>query len=312
MLRLGPQLQLLTAHGNQANLQFQWYYQDQNPFYGFDENGFLFGLDVISSGNDNYRVDLRTGRPAGWFPAIWGAWDVGIGNDQRVSRFEMNAELVDFVIADRRYTFVVWYETHQEQRIGDFDNISYSVALGGQTTIGWESVLSHGDPLVLGLDFVHRSDHALNPDADRLAADGEPREIGLLIQNGSINLLPRFRLQSIGWDLPYRDPAMYEAGRTDWLHLVDWRVTAGFAITTTRDRSHWAGQLGLNWDVASINGAVLYLRGEVSLWEEIPDYVAEIGVRRPIGKLFLRWEDYGITDTIARGDLVILGLGVHL
>ena len=138
------------------------------------------------------------------------------------------------------------------------------------------------------------------------------RSIGLLIKNGSINLLPRFRLQSIGWDLPYRDPAMYEAGRTDWLHLVDWRVTAGFAINTTRDRSHWAGQLGLNWDVASINGAVLYLRGEVSLWEEIPDYVAEIGVRRPIGKLFLRWEDYGITDTIARGDLVILGLGVHL
>ncbi len=311
-VRLGPQLQLLTAHGNRANLQLQWYYQDDNPFYGEKENGFLIGLDVFSSGTNNYEVDLREDRPQGWLPVIWGAYDVGIGHDQRVTRFEINAELFDFVLANRRYTLNTWYETHQEQRIGDYDNISYSVALGLQTPLELESVLSHGDPLLLGLDFVHRSDHALNASADRVAAVGEPRAIGPLINNGSINLLPRVRLQSVGWDLPYRDPTIYDRDCSEWLHLFDWRVAAGYTISSTRNRSDWAAQLGLSWDVAAVHGHVVYLRALASFGEEIPDWVCEAGLRRPIGKLFLRWEDYGINRNIARDDIFMIGLGVHL
>ncbi len=302
--KAGPEIQFLTANGNRANLELHWFQNDENPFYGSDDRGVFLGLNVISSRDDEYLWHVRQGRQPGWFPLIWGSYDVAAGTTRRVTRFEMSVEAVDFVIADHLYTFTAWYETHQEHRAGDFDNVSYSVTVGVQTPVGWESPLSQGQPLIAGADFLHRSDHALNPNADRVAP-------GALIESGSLNVLPRLRLQTIGWDLPYRDPSMYER-QTAWLNFFDWRITAGYDTKSSRDRSPLAAQIGLNWDVATIEGFVVYARGLASAGNESPDWLAELGVRRPAGRVFTRFESYGIDANIASGTIWVVGAGVNL
>ncbi len=298
--RVGPAVELLTANGNRALFQLQWYHNDNNAFAGGDENAFLFGLNVISSVETNFTARSPLERERGWLPLIWGAYDLGFASTRSVSRFEMNVELIDFAIAGQPFTGVIWYESRQEYRVGgDFDNIAYSVALGAQTPVGPESY-----PLVAGADFLHRSDHALNPSAQRVAP-------GALLDNGSHNLLPRLRLQTAGWDLPYRGHHLYDR-RTGWLHVFDWRVTAGWDIYDDRQRGKLAGQLGLNWDVAAVEGYVVYARGLVSMGNETPDWLGEFGVRRPLGKIFTRIESYGIKSDIARGHTFVVGVGVNL
>jgi len=301
---IGPELRLTTANGNRAALQLRWYRNDDNHFYGLDENGLLLNFRVDSTLETNHIFNARRERDSGWLPLVWGAYDVGIGSARRISRFEMNVELVDFAVRDQPFTGFVWYESRQEYRLGDFDNAAYSVALGLQTLIGLESIASHGDPLVVGADFLHRSDHALNPDADRVPSGG-------LIDNGSHDVLPHLRLQTAGWDLPYRDSNMYRRV-TQWLNQFDWRATAGCDIQDTRDRGKFAGQLGLNWDVATVDGYVVYLRGLASAGNETPDRLGELGVRRPAGRIFTRYERYGMNPNLGRGDTLVVGIGVNL
>lgn len=302
--RTGPALQLLTAAGNRAQFQLQWYHNDHNEFMGRAENGLLFGLDVTTQLDDARGRQATLHRTPGWFPLIWGSYDVGFGATRRTSRLEMNVEMLDFQLGPQPCTVAVWYESRQEYRIGDYDNIGYSVSLGVQTPVGLASPLSQGQPLVAGADFLHRSDHALNPPAARVPPGG-------YINNGSHNLLPRLRLQTTGWDLPYRNPDRFDC-QTAWLHLVDWRLTLGWNSADDRNRGDFAGQIGINWDIAAIHGFVLYTTGQLSLGNETPDWMIEWGIRRPRGRLFARYDDYGMRSEIARGATLAFGVGVNL
>ncbi len=302
--RIGPEVQLMTANGNRASLQLQWYRNAGDPFYGRDEDGVLLNFRVDSTLQTNYVFHAREERKNGWLPLVWGGYDVGADATRRVTRLQMDAELVDFAIKDQLFTGVVWYESRQEYRLGDFDNIAYTVIAGVQTPIGLESIMSHDDPLTAGLDFLHRSDHSLNPDADRVPPSG-------LITNSSHNLLPRMCLQTQGWDLPYRNPDIYRR-QTEWINLFDWRVTAGYDIRDTRNRGPFAGQIGLNWDVATIDGYVIYTQGIGSVGNETPDWLGELGVRRPVGKIFTRVERYGMQPNLAHDTTVVVGFGVFL
>jgi hypothetical protein len=301
--RFGPAFQLRTANGNRAELQLLWYHNDNNHFLGVDENAFLFGIDVTSPLDRNEFLHTADERERGWLPVIWGVYDLGFAPTRQTSRFEMNVELVDFNIVQQPFTAVVWYESRQEYREQDFDNIAYSVALGVQTPVGLASIASHGEPLILGSDFLHRSDHALNPGPEQLPPSGQ-------VAKGSHNLI-RLRLQTPGWELPYRDPQMYNR-QTEWLNVFDWRVTGGWDKNDTRRRGPLTGQLGLNWDIATVQGYVAYLTGEISAGNETPDWMAECGVRRPIGRIFARYESYGIKHDIAQGDTFTVGFGVNL
>lgn len=304
LYRFGPSLQLLTATGNRCAFQLLWFHNDGNPFFGGNENGLLLGLEINSSLTTNYVFHARDRRQGGWFPLVWGAYDIGAGLSRLVNRFEINSELFDFPLRDQPATIGVWYESRQEYRAGDFDNIAYSVALGVQTPLPWTSPLPPDQPLVVGVDYLHRSDHALNPGADRVPP-------GTVLDHGNHNLLPRLRLQTRGWDLPYRDPDIYRV-RTAWLHHLDWRVTAGFDVLDNRSRGRFAGQWGLNWDIATLEGHVVYARGLVSAGNETPDWLLECGLRRREGKLFTRFERYGIRSELAHGDALLIGVGVNL
>jgi hypothetical protein len=305
LYKAGPAVQLRTANGNQASVQLLWFRNAGNPFYGQNENTLLVGFEVQSTLDSDCVFHAARQRAQGWLPLVWGQYDVGLSRDRRLTRFEINSELVDWHCGDQLFTGTVWYETRQEYRRGDYDNIAYSVSLGLQTPIGGESILSHGDPLVLGGDFLHRSDHALNPDADRVPA-------GDVLKNGSHNLLPRLRLQTPGWDLPYRDAEMYRR-TTQWLHTFDWRLTLGWVIAdSNRKRGRVCGQAGLNWDIGAIEGCVVYARGLMSVGNETPDWLAEFGVRRPRGQIFTRYERYGMKHDLSIGDTWVVGLGVNL
>jgi hypothetical protein len=302
--RIGPELQLITANNNRASLQLQWYSNESDPFYGRQENGVLLNFRVDSTLQTNYVFHAREERKGGWLPLVWGGYDIGADATRRVSRFQMNVEVVDFAIKEQPVTVAVWYESRQEYRFDGFDNIAYSVTAGLQTPIGLESIASHGDPLVFGAGFMHRSDHSLNPDAIRVPPGG-------LLTNGSHNLIPRLLLQTQGWDLPYRNPDMYQR-KTEFLNLFDWRVTAGYDVRDTNDRGKLAGQLGLNWDAATIDGCVVYLQGLGSVGNETPDWLGELGVRRPAAKVFTRFERYGMEPQVARGNTFWVGFGVFL
>jgi hypothetical protein len=130
------------------------------------------------------------------------------------------------------------------------------------------------------------------------------------LEHDSINLM-RLRLQTLGWDIPYREPSMYQT-KTEWLNYVDWRVTIGYDFHHSRERANPAAQLGLNWDAATIQGYVVYARGIGSIGNETPDWLGELGVRRPAGKVFLRAESYGLENQLARGSTIVAGVGFFL
>jgi hypothetical protein len=235
---------------------------------------------------------------------VWGQYDVGYGGDRTIQKTELNAEIHDALVFNHPITAVLWYESRQEYRPGDFDNVSYSISFGAQTRIGLASFLSQGKPLIAGVEYLHRSAHALAPAASRVP----PPEV---LPHDSLNLGPRFRLQTLGWDLPYRDPERYKAD-AEWLNDFDWRITLGYDFYHSRDRSPPSGQLGLNWDVASIRGCALYARGIGSIGNETPDWQFEAGVRRRAGKLFFRYERYGLESQLSRGNTAVVGIGLTL
>ena len=303
LYRLGPVLEVLSANGNRARFRAQWYANDGNPFYEDRFSSMLLGVEVTSSLDEEHLLNARDQRPAGWLPVIWGHYDVGYGGDHQLQRTELNAEIHDFKIAEHLVTAVLFYESRQEYRTGDFDNVSYTISFGAQTVVGLASALSQGKPLVLGTEYLHRSAHALAPDEDRVPSPD-------VLPHSSLNLL-RARLQTQGWDLPYRDSSAYR-GETRWLNDFDWRITLGYDFHHSRDRANPAAQWGLNWDAASLRGGVAYARGLVSVGNETPDWQFETGLRNRPWKVFFRWESYGLEDQLARGNLAVVGVGFLL
>lgn len=303
LYRIGPVFDIVSANGNQLRFQARWFHTDANPFYEDRDSGLLLGVEVDASLEKDKTVDMRDQRPVGLLPLVWGQYNIGYGNERSVQEFELNAEIHDYLLGEHRVTAVLWYNSRQEQHNGDFDNISYSASPGLQTPIGLASPVSQGQPLVLGTDYEHRSAHALNPDASRVPP-------GTLLERGSVNIL-RLRLQTLGWDLPYRDPTIYQR-KTEWLNDIDWRVTLGYDWHHSRDRSNPAAQLGLNWDAATIQGNVLYARGVGSIGNEIPDWLIECGVRRPWGKIFFKAERTGLEGRLSRATALVAGVGFNL
>jgi hypothetical protein len=303
LYRIGPILEIESANGNRARFRVQWFANDGNPFYEENYSSMLVGMEVISSFDKDTLYDARELRRPGWLPLVWGQYDVGYGNDRAIQRTELNVEIHDFMLGEQAITALLWYESRQEYQNGDFDNVAYSISFGAQTRVGLESIMSQGQPLVVGAEYLHRSAHALAPDASRVPPP-------TVLPHDSLNLA-RVRLQTLGWDLPYRDPSIYDP-KTEWLNRFDWRVTLGYDFHHSRDRGNPAAQAGLNWDVATVRGCVVYGRGIGSVGNETPDWLGEVGVRRRAWTLFFRAESYGLEDDLARGNTYVMGIGFRL
>jgi hypothetical protein len=275
---------------------------DGHPLYESDDTAWLAAMGLRSAMGAEAQGRARVRDTAGWLPLIWGEYELGAGTDRTLQRTALDAEFHDFIVAGRRFTGRLSYEARQEMRPGDYDNISYTGIVGLQSDIGWAPPGANGRPLVLGADYLHRSAHALDPAADRVP-DAAP------LDRNSINLLPRLRLQTRGWDPPYRDPAAFDGGAR-WLNDLEWRMTLGFDVGSSRERSGPAAQAGLRWDIASVRGCVIHAGGLLSAGNETPDWQAEVGARRPAFRIALRAERYGLESHLARGDTFALVAGL--
>ena len=49
-----------------------------------------------------------------------------------------------------------------------------------------------------------------------------------------------------------------------------------------------------------------------SFGNEDPDWEIEVGVRRPIGRIFARYENYGLAPFLSKGPLFVAGVGMNL
>jgi len=98
------------------DVSLNWYRNDNNTFFGSDENGLLCGFNVVSGPEQTAPVDIRAQRASGWLPLFWGEYDVGASPDRRTQRFEMNVELGDGELFGQRFTEFISYESRQEYR----------------------------------------------------------------------------------------------------------------------------------------------------------------------------------------------------
>ena len=71
-------------------------------------------------------------------------------------------------------------------------------------------------------------------------------------------------------------------------------------------------QLGLNWDIATVGGYVIYAHGLGSIGNETPSWQGELGVRRPVGQVFMRYESYRMRESVGPGNTFVVGVGVNL
>ncbi|OQW96802.1 MAG: hypothetical protein BWK77_03560 [Verrucomicrobia bacterium A1] len=301
-LRIGPVVEFITAQGNTAWFQTAWCRVDGHPFYESDDTAWLVSMGLRSAMDAEAVGRARARNAAGWLPLIWGEYELGAGTDRTLQRTALDAEFHDFILAGRRFTGRLSYEARQEMRPGDYDNISYTGVVGLQSDLGWIPPGANGRPLVFGADYLHRSAHVLDPEAHRVPGTAP-------LARNSINLLPRLRLQTRGWDLPYRDPRAFDGG-TRRLNDLEWRLTLGLDVGSSRERTGPAAQAGLRWDIASVRGFVIYAGGLLSAGNETPDWQTEVGVRRPSVRIAFRAERYGLESHLARGDTFVLVAGL--
>lgn len=309
---VGPELVFLTDSGNEVRFLAKYWHNDGVPFDAtLDTDDALLGLALASprlsaahreSAGEPFR-DFKVGT------SIQGRYDVGLAPDSWMNQLALLSQLVQFDLLGLPLAVAIDY-THR--RVLEWDsggdelqNTSYLVAVGLETALPaqWQ-----GLPLVAGVDFTHRSDHALDVPPERL----EPGDAGYLpaegrLENGNINVFPRFRLETQGWDDPMLPAEL--AGRHGWLGRLGWRVTAGSDGGGSRDRGQFAGQLSGHCDLVGFGAYALYVAGAASIGNESPDWAAELGARTRRARVFGRFESWGVTEHLGGEDLALIGMG---
>lgn len=310
----GPTLRFATIGGSEVDLFAHWIQNTGNPYAFSRDHGVFAGVRFDSRRGPQWGHDWLDFKAGRLMPFAWGRHELGVGHDNTVTMFETGFAVAQFNLVKLPTTVYLWYQHRQEFREGDFDNTSYSVFIGPQTPVRIPLVsewLARDEPLIVALDYFHRSDHGLDVPAARLTP-GVTRNspMGRFLIHGSVNIW-RMRLQTAGYDAPYRYKSHYERD-TRWLGVVDWRVMLGGAGQADRARGNPAFQIAAEADIASIEGVVLYSRGLLSWNEESPDSYIEVGVKRPTGKIFWRYETYGIRRSMSRGGVNYFGIGLNL
>ncbi len=311
---IGPTLRFVSLGGSEVDLFAHWMQNADNPLSFIRDHGIFAGVRFDSRRGPQWGHDWLEFKSGRILPAAWARHELGVGHDNMVTMFETGIAVSQFNLVSLPTTLYLWYQHRREWRDGDFDNTTYSAFIGPQTPVRIPLIspwLARDEPVIVALDYFHRSDHALDPPAARLTP-GVTRDtpMGKFLIHGSVNIW-RARLQTAGFDAPYRYKSHYDRA-TRWLGVVDWRVMCGGASQVDRARGNPSFQVAATVDIASIEGVVLYSRGLLSWNEESPDSFIEVGLKRPLGKIFWRYETYGIRSSISRGGVNYFGFGLNL
>jgi len=320
LAEVGPTFGITTVNGSRLDLFAHYYGNHDNDFYMQNDDGVLFGFAIESRRETPLGTTIADWRDGDILSKVWGQYDIGFGFDgDYLDQFNVHADIFNFQMAGQPVTFYLDYANRRFYGgDSDFDNSLYDVDLGLRTplemTDGWE-IMSNGQPLLVGAELFHRSDHVFDADAalvasQNKASSGYPNRYD---KEGSINQLPRVKITTTGWQSPYAHPEIFEQ-RTAWINQFEWMFAMGLTVLSSGDRPLISSEAGLNWNIATIEGYVPYLKGQGGFGAASPEMLFETGFQRPAYKVFFRWEDYGLDKTISGGrDKVYYGgLGLHL
>jgi len=198
-VQAGPSLEWVTPAGNELGLTLRWCENHDNPFAPELDQGLLLGFSI--AGSDLGRDPDGAAQAPVLLPAIAGGLEGGSSRHMRFWKIHPYVELLAAQALGRPWTAVVDYEHHQEY--GALDSTFYTVSVGVETPVGGGRADRIGGrlgrPARLGIDYLHRSDHALDPGRDTMATErGYLTEDGYLLHLSSRNLFPRLRLESAG------------------------------------------------------------------------------------------------------------------
>lgn len=308
----GPTLEILSVNNNRFSFYVHYFRNSFNEFQMVHDRGLMAGIQGTTFRDMpqefSYDWDFEGVR---WIPRMWGKAEVAGSPDGFLRKMKLYLDAWDVSLAGQVVSVYGDYE-HRQDQIGDLSSTSFSVAAGAKTYIepnNWLGVITDGQHLAPFAQFFHRSDHALNiKDINRLQPTTTSN--GYLKRMSTDNLEAGF--QTIGWGNPNYRIEKYQDD-TRFVNEWDWMIKAGYSTTSQRQRSQPPASAGVNWDIFSIHGFVFYTQGIVSTGEASPDYLAEFGIKRPSGSVFVRLENYGLPARLEdENKPVYVGLGLNL
>ena len=309
-LRVGPELVFPTRQGNDLSL-FAHYWTNQNhPFAATqDEDATLLGIAVSSPAwGDSLDTSTQVGKLQG-APSIGGRYDLGFSSDFWLSQFDLYGDAFTFEAFTRPWSFVIDYSHRRKLGFADEDpqNTAYWVMVGLETPLPWAPT---GVPVIAGLDFTHRSDHALDVPKQQILAPGAPLDPNVdRIQSTDINVFPRLRLETAD----YSDPVPHAdlLRKRGWIGHLAWQVSGGWDFEQVDESEPFSGRVALRSDLIGLGAYLLYLEGAAGSGSETPEWSVESGLRGSRHRAFVRFEDWGIPSRLGGEQVGMIGAGWH-
>jgi len=311
-VEVGPTLEILSVNNNRFSFYVHYFRNSYDEFQMIPDRGIMAGIQGRTFHDQpadySYDWDFQGVR---WIPRMWGRLDNAANFQGYMRKIKLYLDVADASLWGQVVSVYSDYE-HRQDQIGELSSTSFSVDAGLKTYFGpneYLGIITDDQHLELFGQFFHRSDHALNvKDPNRLHRGVTSAQY--LDREGIDNLEGGF--QTIGWNNPnYRTEKFQDD--TKFVNEWDWMIKVGYAVTNDRNRSQPPASAGVNWDIFSVHGFVFYTQGIFSTGQASPDYLAEFGVKRPSGSLFIRLENYGLPARLENDNKpVYAGLGLNL
>ena len=266
---------------------------DNQPLLTLDDSGWGFWLRMRADGSESCEASTDPVQAGG-------GYRFGVGDEGETSRFLAEAR---YHQPEARWAGFLEYAARRD--FGRDPTGTYRVALGPGARLGLPALLGC-DPRDgwVALEFLHRSDHALDPDPERVARSADPSDLGPMIEHTNVNIFPRLTFATDGWSaLGRRTPAP-----------APWELfaTVGRRLAGHETDAEFAGQLGLRVNVVRARSWTAYLEGVVATGGEAPEQAIELGWEAGPWSLFALWNDYGIEERSGATSDVVVGVGIRL
>ena len=292
-IEVGPSLEV-PAGDVSLDLAFHFVRIEDQPFLTVDDEGWGFWIRMIAEDGGSRRDASSASIEAG------GEYLLGMGNEGATHRFLAETRCR---IPETGWGARLEYEARRD--LGHDPTGAYRVALGPTASLRLPAVTG-GEPRAgwISLEFLHRSDHALDADPQRLAGAAYPSDLGPMIEHTNVNIFPRLTLATQGWSGLGRGtttPAFWDAF-----------AAIGRRLPGQGHDSEVAGQVGLRLNLLRRPAWTAYAEGILAGGGEAPEQAIELGWQSGAWSVFLLWNDYGIDGALGETSDIILGAGVRL
>ncbi len=296
----GAVLHLMPNRPRSVDLALRYVSVEDQPLFSFDDDGWGFWIELQADPSSDGTGPGDSEGAAGSLLAS-GSLRLGLGDDGYTSRFGARAF---WRAPGRNYGFHVDYCARTD--VSDDPIGMFAVSLGPALEFATPPPPLEGpERILVGLEFLHRSDHALDADPGRLAASGHYTDLGSMVEHTNINIVPRLFLTTSGWHSPdlFRtaDPPRWSV-----------RLAAGYRLGTNSADPGFAGSAGLRINFLRRENLTGYLRGILGTGRETPETAAEIGLESGPWLFYLSWSDPDLDANLGDPLEGTVGIGFRL